>query len=139
MPTGLRIHAVCFWIRAYRSFLHATSEDSDQTGWMQEVFTGRSLYFVEFIMSWLLCLFNSCIRNDNKNSRQRNVHTYSVQKCIFRNRSCLFCYERRIVNTTTGRWQLTVVESIIKVRKTARIRNRYYQASHLFYDKVTSF
>ena len=38
-------------------FLHADSEDSDQTGWMLgliRVFAGAHTHFVGFVMSWLI-------------------------------------------------------------------------------------
>ena len=38
-------------------FLHADSEDSDQTGRMTSlvwVFAGRADYFVDFVMHWLI-------------------------------------------------------------------------------------
>ena len=47
------------WIAKDWSFLHADSEDSDQTGWMPRliwVFAGRTCHFVGFVMRWLKCL-----------------------------------------------------------------------------------
>ena len=38
-------------------FLHAESEDSDQTGWMPRlilVFAGRTGHFVGFVMRWFI-------------------------------------------------------------------------------------
>ena len=43
-------------------FLHADSEDSDQTGWMLRltcVFTGRTDHFVGFVMRWLICCWRT--------------------------------------------------------------------------------
>ena len=45
------------WVAKDPSFLHADSEDSDQTGWMPRpiwVFTGRTCHFVGFVMRWLI-------------------------------------------------------------------------------------
>ena len=44
------------WVAKAPSFLHADSEDSDQTGRMPRlilVFAGRTCHFVGFVMSWL--------------------------------------------------------------------------------------
>ena len=46
------------WVAKDPSFLHADSEDSDQTGWMPMmigVFAGRTCHFVGFVMRWLKC------------------------------------------------------------------------------------
>ena len=46
------------WVAKDPSFLHADSEDSDQTGWMPRlirVFAGRTCHFVGFVMRWLIC------------------------------------------------------------------------------------
>ena len=45
------------WVAKHPSFLHADSEDSDQTGPMPRliwVFAGRTLHFVGFVMRWLM-------------------------------------------------------------------------------------
>ena len=45
------------WVAKDPSFLHADSEDSDQTGWMPRpiwVFAGRACHFVGFVMRWLI-------------------------------------------------------------------------------------
>ena len=42
------------------TFLHADSEDSDQTGWMPRliwVFAGRTGHFVDFVLRWLICMY----------------------------------------------------------------------------------
>ena len=47
------------WVAKDPSFLHADSEDSDQTGWMPRltwVFAGRTCYFVSFVMRRLICI-----------------------------------------------------------------------------------
>ena len=47
------------WVAKDLSFLHADSEDSDHTGRMARlvcVFTGRTCYFVGFVMRRLICL-----------------------------------------------------------------------------------
>ena len=44
------------WVAKDPSFLHAGSEDSDQTGQMPRlfcVFAGRTGHFVGFVMRWL--------------------------------------------------------------------------------------
>ena len=46
------------WVAKDPSFLHADSEDSDQTGRMPRlirVFAGRTYYFVGFVMKRLIC------------------------------------------------------------------------------------
>ena len=43
------------WVAKNPSFLHADSQDSDQTGWMPRliwVFAGRTFHFVGFVMRW---------------------------------------------------------------------------------------
>ena len=45
------------WVAKEPSFLHADSEDSDQTGWMPRliwVFAGRTCHIVSFVMRWLI-------------------------------------------------------------------------------------
>ena len=45
------------WVAKDPSFLHADSEDSDQTGWMPRliwVFAGRTFHFVGFVMRRLI-------------------------------------------------------------------------------------
>ena len=45
------------WVAKDRSFRHADSEDSDQTGRMPRliwVFAGRTCHFVGFVMRWLI-------------------------------------------------------------------------------------
>ena len=44
------------WVAKDPNFLHADSEDSDQTRWMPRliwVFAGRTYHFVDFVMTWL--------------------------------------------------------------------------------------
>ena len=44
------------WVAKDPNFLHADSEDSDQTRWMPRliwVFAGRTCHFVGFVMTWL--------------------------------------------------------------------------------------
>ena len=44
------------WVAKDPSFIHADSEDSDQTGRMPSViwvFAGRTFHFVGFVMRWL--------------------------------------------------------------------------------------
>ena len=51
------------WVAKDPSFLHANSEDSDQTGWMPRliwVFAGRKCHFVGFVIRWLMYRFQSC-------------------------------------------------------------------------------
>ena len=46
------------WVAKDPRFLHADSEDSDQTGWMPRliwIFGGRTCHFVGFVMLWLTC------------------------------------------------------------------------------------
>ena len=46
------------WVAKDPSFLHADSEDSDQTGRMPRlirVFAERTCHFVGFVMRWLIC------------------------------------------------------------------------------------
>ena len=46
------------WVAKDPSFLHADSEDTDQTGRMPRlilVFAGRTCYFVGFVVRWLIC------------------------------------------------------------------------------------
>ena len=58
------------WVAKDTSFLHADSEDSDQTEWMPRlilVFIGCIWHFVGFVMLWLKCLTHqqghlSCLR-----------------------------------------------------------------------------
>ena len=50
-----------WWVAKDPSFLHADSEDSDQTGRMPRliwVFAGRTCHFVGFVMRRLICCFN---------------------------------------------------------------------------------
>ena len=50
------------WVAKDRSFLHADSEDSDQTGWMPRliwVFSGRTCHFVGFVMGRLINSFGN--------------------------------------------------------------------------------
>ena len=45
------------WVAKDQSFLHADSEDYDQTGWMPRliwVFAGCTCHFVGFVMRWLI-------------------------------------------------------------------------------------
>ena len=47
------------WVAKDPSYLHADSEDSDQTGRMSRlicVFAGRTYHFVDFVMSRLICM-----------------------------------------------------------------------------------
>ena len=51
------------WVVKDPSFLHADSEDSDQTGWMPRLiwdFAGCTCHLVGFVMRWLIiyCLFS---------------------------------------------------------------------------------
>ena len=49
------------WVAKDPSFLHADSEDSDQTGRMPRlncVFAGRTCHFVGFVMRRLICVWN---------------------------------------------------------------------------------
>ena len=46
------------WVAKDLSFIHADSEDSDQTGWMPRmiwVIAGRTCYFVGFVTRRLIC------------------------------------------------------------------------------------
>ena len=46
------------WVAKDPSFLHADSEDSDQTGRMPRliwIFAERTCLFVGFVMRWLIC------------------------------------------------------------------------------------
>ena len=48
------------WVAKDPNFLHADSEDSDQTGWIPRliwVFAGRTYHFVGFVMRWLIFNF----------------------------------------------------------------------------------
>ena len=50
------------WVAKDPSFLHADSEDSDQTGRMPRliwVFAGRTCHFVGFVMSWLIYYYEN--------------------------------------------------------------------------------
>ena len=54
------------WVGKDLSFLHADSEDADQTGRMPRlilVFAGRTCHFVGFVMGWLnyVCQHNFAI------------------------------------------------------------------------------
>ena len=51
------------------SFLHADSEDSDQTGRMPRlirVFAGRTCHFVGFVMRWLVFCFQAGKNSDKE-------------------------------------------------------------------------
>ena len=50
------------WVAKDQSFLHADSEDSDQTGWMPRligVFAGRTCHFIGFVVRWLNYVFGA--------------------------------------------------------------------------------
>ena len=50
------------WVAKDPIFLHADSEDSDQTGRMPRliwVFAGRTCHFVRFVLCWHKCLLNT--------------------------------------------------------------------------------
>ena len=56
-PSLIRAFAVRSWVVKDPMFLHADSEDSDQTGWMLRliwVFAGCTGHFVGFVMLWLI-------------------------------------------------------------------------------------
>ena len=56
------------------SFLHADSEDSDQTGQMPRliwVFTGRTCYFVYFVVRWLSYFW--CFSNADSMERKKTT------------------------------------------------------------------
>ena len=55
------------WEAKDPSFLHADSEDSDQTGRMPRliwVFAGGTCHFVGFVMRWLICDLLLCLIRD---------------------------------------------------------------------------
>ena len=59
----IRVFACLQWVAEDPSFLHADSEESDQTGWMPRliwVFAGRTCHFVGFVMKQLKCNFSHC-------------------------------------------------------------------------------
>ena len=62
-----RFHSVAHWIAEGPRFLHADSEDSDQTGRMPRliwVFAGRTAHFIGSVMKRLKFL-NKNNKNDN--------------------------------------------------------------------------
>ena len=73
--TNLGIHPVWFesplstqWVAKDPSFLHADSEDSDQTGLMPRllwIFAGRTCHFVGFVMRWLIWILSYFHRKYN--------------------------------------------------------------------------
>ena len=52
-PSLIRVFSCAQWVAKDPSFLHADSEDSDQTG-LVLVFTGRTRHFVGFVMRRLI-------------------------------------------------------------------------------------
>ena len=57
-PVWLESSLCAQWVAKDPSFLHADSEDSDQTGRMPRltwVFAGRTCHFVGFVTRWLKC------------------------------------------------------------------------------------
>ena len=83
------------WVAKDPSFLHADSEDSDQTGWMPRliwVFAGRTchfffFFFFGFVMRWLVYLLWSLIHffflNIIFNSKARHIafsHVLNTEK-----------------------------------------------------------
>ena len=54
------------WVAMDPSFLHADSEDSDQTGrmpWLRWVFVGHTWDFVGFVMRQLICFTVLCVES----------------------------------------------------------------------------
>ena len=52
------------WVANDPSFLHADSEDSDQTGRIRRlfwVFAGRTCHFLGFVVRWLKCFICLCV------------------------------------------------------------------------------
>ena len=63
LPSLIRVFACAQWVAKDPSFLHADSEDSNQTGWMPRLICLRwaHIYFVGFVMSRLIFLLNLCV------------------------------------------------------------------------------
>ena len=67
------------WVAKDTSFLHADSEDADQTGWMPRlicVFAGHTCHFVGFVMRRL-----KCINNINGHEKQWHGNEMNIEYC----------------------------------------------------------
>ena len=81
------------WVAKDPSFLHADSEDSDQTGWMPRltwVFAGRTCHFVGFVMRRLKEPIHSNTTScpghqTGKEHRHQGRHQvcHITRKCVF--------------------------------------------------------
>ena len=82
-PSLIRAFACAQWVAKDPSFLHADSEDSDQTGRMPRliwVFAGRTCHFVGFVTTWLNCL--RCVSLNNSDTSQ--LYSRAVWPFLFR-------------------------------------------------------
>ena len=72
------------WVAKDPSFLHADSEDSDQTGRMPRliwVFAGRTCHFVGFVMRWLILQSGQWLPGQNI-SRAKEYHVKRTGKSL---------------------------------------------------------
>ena len=80
------------WVAEDPIFLHADSEDSDQTGWMPKligVFTVCTGYCDSFVMRWLICS-DWCLREHKNFEGFENLYLY-VAECILKNKKASIC------------------------------------------------
>ena len=71
------------WVAKDPNFLHADSEDFDQTGRMPRlirVFAGRTCHFVGFVMRWLQykLQYNEVRRDENGKDQDRTARQNSI-------------------------------------------------------------
>ena len=88
------------WVDKDPSFLHADSEDSDQTGWMPVwVFDGRTCHFVGFVMRRLFCLSSRfCFQRTRLLLYEIDVDTF----CVFVLQLPVFSYVRLDLDTVSN-------------------------------------
>ena len=87
-PISLGIHPVwsesslcTLWVAKDSSFLHADSEDFDQTGRMPRliwIFAGRTYHFVGFVMRWLTCTNNTSVVTYSQHIKKSSLLSWKL-------------------------------------------------------------